>query len=67
MSARTIRPGLTTTAVRDRAAELRANPERGSHATEYAIGIGLAAAVIMGLFIAYQEGIDAIVASWFFG
>ena len=40
---------------------------RGSHATEYAIGIGLAAAVIIGLFAAYQLGIDAIVAAWFFG
>ncbi|GAA3302536.1 hypothetical protein Dvina_51440 [Dactylosporangium vinaceum] len=69
MSTSTIKPGSAAldAGVRHRLAELRANPQRGSHATEYAIGIGLAAAVIIALFGAYQLGIDAIVAAWFFG
>ena len=69
MSTRTIKPGRTAvhTAAADRLAELRTNPQRGSHATEYAIGIGLAAAVIIALFAAYRLGIDGIVANWFFG
>ena len=65
MSTRTIKPGRTAAA--NRLTELRTNPQRGSHATEYAIGIGLAAAVIIGLFAAYQVGIDGIIANWFFG
>ena len=69
MSTSTIRPGRAAarTGVRTRLAELRTNPQRGSHATEYAIGIGLAAAVIIALFGAYRLGIDAIIAGWFFG
>jgi hypothetical protein len=50
----------------DRAAELRRNPDRGSHAVEYAIGIGLAAAVVLLLFAAYKAGVQNIINSWVF-
>jgi hypothetical protein len=57
----------TVTAVlHDRAAELRRNPDRGSHAVEYAIGIGLAAAVVLLLFAAYKAGVQNIINSWVF-
>lgn len=52
--------------IRERVAELRRNPDRGSHATEYAIGIGAAAAIVLGLFVAYQTGVDEIIESWVF-
>jgi hypothetical protein len=52
--------------VQERVAELRRNPDRGSHATEYAIGIGAAAAIVLGLFVAYQTGVDEIIESWVF-
>ena len=44
----------------------RARPEAGSHATEYAIGIGLSAAIALALWGAYQLGIDNVIDSWFF-
>jgi Flp pilus assembly pilin Flp len=55
-----------TATVADRAGELRRNPDRGSHAVEYAIGIGLGAAVIIGLYAAYKSGVDGIIKSWVF-
>lgn len=52
--------------LRRRAGELRAHPDRGSHAVEYAIGIGLGAAIILALFAAYKAGVDSIIQSWVF-
>jgi hypothetical protein len=54
------------TSVRERVVELRRNPDRGSHATEYAIGIGAGAAIILGLYAAYETGITGIVEGWVF-
>lgn len=53
-------------AFRELAAELRRNPDRGSHAVEYAIGIGLGAAVILALYAAYKSGVDGIIDGWVF-
>ncbi|MBG0569003.1 hypothetical protein [Actinoplanes aureus] len=49
-----------------RADELRRQPERGSHAVEYAIGIGLGALAVIGLYAAYRNGVTQIVANWVF-
>jgi len=50
-----------------RVGRLRAEPERGSHATEYAIGIGLSAAAVIALYAAFRTGLSGIIAKWFFG
>ncbi len=55
-----------TAGLRGRVDELRRNPDRGSHAVEYAIGIGLGAAVIIGLYAAYKSGVDGIIKNWVF-
>lgn len=52
--------------LRQRLAAVRATGERGSHVVEYAIGIGLAAGVILALFMAYKDGLDKITSSWNF-
>jgi Flp pilus assembly pilin Flp len=57
---------FVTAALRERAGELRRNPDRGSHAVEYAIGIGLGAAVIILLYGAYKSGVDGIIKNWVF-
>jgi hypothetical protein len=57
---------FVTAALRARAGELRTNPERGSHAVEYAIGIGLGAAVIIALYAAYKSGVEDIIKNWVF-
>lgn len=49
-----------------RMAAWRARPEAGSHATEYAIGIGLSAAIALALWGAYRLGINNVIDSWFF-
>lgn len=46
---------------------LRAHRDRGSHAVEYAIGIGASAAVILAIYAAFRLGLAHIVASWVFG
>lgn len=48
-------------------AHWRARPDAGSHATEYAIGIGLSAAIAIALWAAYRTGVQEVVGSWFFG
>ncbi len=53
-----------TATLGERVQQLRRNPDRGGHAVEYAIGIGLAAAVIIGLFASYKTTIGNIVKSW---
>lgn len=45
---------------------VRASGDRGGHAVEYAIGIGLGAAAILGVFAAYRAGLAQIVATWVF-
>lgn len=52
--------------VRQRMTALRATGERGSHVVEYAIGIGLAAGVILALFVAYKAGLNKIISGWDF-
>ena len=59
--ASTVRRGLWA-----RIAALRATGDAGSHAVEYAIGIGLGAAAILAVFTAYRLGLTAIIASWIF-
>ncbi len=49
-----------------RLAVWRTRPDTGSHATEYAIGIGLSAAIALALWGAYELGIDNVIDSWFF-
>jgi len=56
---------LATLAGRTR--RLRAQPQRGSHATEYAIGIGASAAAVLALYAAFRLGLAGIIAKWFFG
>ena len=45
---------------------LRERPDAGSHATEYAIGIGLSATIALALWGAYRLGIANVIDSWFF-
>ncbi|GLH98813.1 hypothetical protein [Phytohabitans aurantiacus] len=40
--------------------------DTGSHAVEYALGIGLGAATILALFAAYKSGVAALIESWIF-
>jgi hypothetical protein len=44
----------------------RERRDRGGHAVEYAIGIGLGAAAVLGVFAAYRAGLAKVVASWVF-
>ncbi len=57
---------FVTATLRGRVDELRRNPDRGSHAVEYAIGIGLGAGVIILLYGAYKSGVDDIIKNWVF-
>ncbi len=50
-----------------RVGRLRAEADRGSHATEYAIGIGLSAAAVIALYAAFRTGLSGIIKKWFFG
>ncbi|MFC0531349.1 hypothetical protein [Phytohabitans kaempferiae] len=50
-----------TTILTDRHA---AGADRGSHATEYAIGIGLGAAVAIGVYRAYKSGVADVMSGW---
>ena len=55
-----------TMTVKDRAERLRAEPDRGSHAVEYAIGIGLGALIVLALYASYKTGVASVVSSWVF-
>ncbi|MEU4217174.1 hypothetical protein [Actinoplanes sp. NPDC026623] len=55
-----------TVTLHQRATQLRAEPDRGSHAVEYAIGIGLGAAIILALYASYRTGVAGVVRSWVF-
>lgn len=58
---------LLLATVAGRIDRLRAEPDRGSHATEYAIGIGASAAAVLALYAAFRTGLAGIVSKWFFG
>lgn len=58
---------LLLVSLASRVQRLRAEPERGSHATEYAIGIGASAAAVLALYAAFRTGLAGIIAKWFFG
>ena len=45
---------------------LRAEPDRGGHAVEYAIGIGGSAVVILGIIAALKSGMAGVIKSWVF-
>jgi len=53
-----------SSAVRQRAAASPRDPERGSHAVEYAIGIAAGAGVIIGLYASYKSGVAGVVQGW---
>ena len=53
-----------TLTIAQRTEPLRKEPDRGSHAVEYAIGIGLAAAISLALYASYKTGIASVVSSW---
>ncbi len=52
--------------LRHRVDRLRAEPERGGHAVEYAIGIGGSAVVILGIIAALKTGLADVIKSWVF-
>jgi Flp pilus assembly pilin Flp len=52
--------------LRNRLAAVRRTDDRGSHAVEYAIGIGLGAAAILAVFTAYKSGLDTVINGWLF-
>ena len=52
--------------LRQRVHRLRAEPERGGHAVEYAIGIGGSAVVILGIIAALKSGLADVIKSWVF-
>jgi hypothetical protein len=59
-------PTTTKSRLATRLAVLRTRPDRGSHAVEYAIGIGLGAAAILAVFVAYKLGLADVMKSWVF-
>ncbi len=66
----TTRPAIlaqrVAAALYTRLRQLRADPQRGSHAVEYAIGIGLGAAAILIVFAALKTDLGKIISSWVF-
>jgi hypothetical protein len=52
--------------LRARIDRLRARPDHGGHAVEYAIGIGGSAFVILSVIAALKTGLAAIIANWVF-
>lgn len=52
-------------AVRRKAQMLRYD-DRGSQSVEYAIGIGLGAAIVLALYAAYRNGVAGVINSWVF-
>ncbi len=52
--------------LRQRVDRLRAEPDRGGHAVEYAIGIGGSAVVILGVIAALKSGLADVIKSWVF-
>jgi hypothetical protein len=52
--------------LRQRVDRLRAEPDHGGHAVEYAIGIGGSAVVILGIIAALKTGMANVIKSWVF-
>ena len=52
--------------LRQRVDRLWAEPDRGGHAVEYAIGIGGSAVVILGVIAALKTGLAGVIKSWVF-
>jgi hypothetical protein len=52
--------------LRQRVDRLRAEPDHGGHAVEYAIGIGGSAVVILGVIAALKSGLANVIKSWVF-
>ena len=52
--------------LRQRVDRLRAEPDRGGHAVEYAIGIGGSAVVILGIIAALKSGMAGVIKNWVF-
>ncbi len=52
--------------LRQRMERLRAEPEHGGHAVEYAIGIGGSAVVILGVIAALKTGLADVIKNWVF-
>ena len=52
--------------LRQRVDRLRAEPDRGGHAVEYAIGIGGSAVVILGVIAALKSGLADVIKNWVF-
>lgn len=50
--------------LRHRVAELRREPDAGSHAVEYAVGIFIGLATMMLVYVAYKAGVSHIIATW---
>jgi hypothetical protein len=59
--------GLLAGTLAARVHHLRDEPDRGSHAVEYAIGIGAGAAVVLAIYAAFRLGLAGVVAGWVFG
>ncbi len=57
---------LLLVGLRRRVDRLRAEPDRGGHAVEYAIGIGGSAVVILGVIAALKSGLADVIKSWVF-
>jgi hypothetical protein len=57
---------LLCLSLRQRVHRLRAEPDRGGHAVEYAIGIGGSAVVILGIIAALKSGMAGVIKSWVF-
>ena len=52
--------------LRQRVDRVRAEPDRGGHAVEYAIGIGGSAVVILGIIAALKSGMAGVIKNWVF-
>ncbi|WP_412538654.1 hypothetical protein R8Z50_22715 [Longispora sp. K20-0274] len=63
----TARAHLAVADAADRWNKLRATDDQGAEAIQVAIGIGAAATIALGLFLAYKTGITKLTESWFFG
>ncbi len=57
---------LLAAGLRRRVDRLRAEPDRGGHAVEYAIGIGGSAVVILGIIAALKSGMADVIKNWVF-
>jgi hypothetical protein len=57
---------LLSLGLRQRIEQLRAEPEHGGHAVEYAIGVAGSAVIILSIIAALKSGLGDVVKSWLF-